>query len=641
MACCEHAGSNLRDLRARTQDIVDNEVVQTKNQRKFECLTQKPTEQFEQGIMQSSNGGTAMAAGRPAPEDSQMTLAAVATTQSTKSSMIRVAETEDQFNTECQKVLVSRSDRHGTTVEMDTCRAIDRMTDPEDRDGWTQQVVDRNKKCCGAKSGHLGHLFESQKVSVRRIKEFANIEKLEVAEIMLQETTARTTEIVHARWLDDVARRTPEDPAADRSSEDATITASRIMLIIAATKVIEKEQHHSMSDGWRSMATWNEYETDKCWEEVKNILMGELDIGVPMIFVSENHGCVIVHRGINFPSSGGDAGSNGTGCVRMAHSDTKIMPQIKPMWFDGEMTGKRNSCRGMRWSLQGSEWKPNSKHVEHMARLWRLKLESKETPTPVTKATGRGRDIDETLMQHDVRASREAVGTSSPAVKPSIQKGTWLYRRQADPKVLRACQNTPRPAEHLTKETVLSTVGERACCDARPSRIRLTHRKSESHGTVRRLPEMASSWRVQEASPRSTQVAASERVRVAPSRTEQWRERVAPPELMSGSSRTVLTSKQTSQILEQIGTGAAGNSAICETCEGKQIESAAELDNRKIDSGGTPQERNPVEVRRQDLEQGTETETHTSESLTVWLRQMQQRQGEGRNSLSCIIQNRS
>ena len=55
MACCEHAGSNLRDLNARTQDIVDNEVVQTKNQRKFECLTKKPTEQFEQGIMQSSN----------------------------------------------------------------------------------------------------------------------------------------------------------------------------------------------------------------------------------------------------------------------------------------------------------------------------------------------------------------------------------------------------------------------------------------------------------------------------------------------------------------------------------------------------------------------------------------------------------
>ena len=33
MACCEHAGSNLRDLRAQTQDIVDNQVVQTDNQR--------------------------------------------------------------------------------------------------------------------------------------------------------------------------------------------------------------------------------------------------------------------------------------------------------------------------------------------------------------------------------------------------------------------------------------------------------------------------------------------------------------------------------------------------------------------------------------------------------------------------------
>ena len=78
MTCCEHVGSNLRDLIARTQDIVDNEVVQTKNQRKFERLTKKHTEEFEQGTTQSSNGGTAMAAGRPPPENSQMTLAAVA-----------------------------------------------------------------------------------------------------------------------------------------------------------------------------------------------------------------------------------------------------------------------------------------------------------------------------------------------------------------------------------------------------------------------------------------------------------------------------------------------------------------------------------------------------------------------------------
>ena len=161
-----------------------------------------------------------MAAGRPAPEDSHMMMAAVAesaTTQSTTSSTIRVVETEEQFNTECQKVLASRSDRHGTIADMDTCRAIDLKTDPEDCDGWTQQVVVWNKKCCGAKSGHLGHLFESQKVSERQIKELANIEKLEVAEITLQETRARTREIVYARWLDDVARGKPEDPTATRS----------------------------------------------------------------------------------------------------------------------------------------------------------------------------------------------------------------------------------------------------------------------------------------------------------------------------------------------------------------------------------------------------------------------------------------
>ena len=62
---------------------MDNEVVQTDSQHKFEHLTKKPTEQFEQGTVQGSTGGTAMAAGRPAPEDSQMTLAAVAESATT------------------------------------------------------------------------------------------------------------------------------------------------------------------------------------------------------------------------------------------------------------------------------------------------------------------------------------------------------------------------------------------------------------------------------------------------------------------------------------------------------------------------------------------------------------------------------
>ena len=77
------------------------------------------------------------------------------------------------------------------------------------------------------------------------------------------------------------------------------------------------------------MTTWNEHETDKCWEEVKSILTDDLDIGVSTTYVSEKHGYVHENRGTNFPSSGSDAESYETGCVRMAHSDTKIMPRIK------------------------------------------------------------------------------------------------------------------------------------------------------------------------------------------------------------------------------------------------------------------------------------------------------------------------
>ena len=150
-----------------------------------------------------------------------------------------------------------------------------------------------------------------------------------------------------------------------------------------------------------------------------------------------------------------------------------------------------------------------------MARLWRLKLGSKETQTLVTKATGRRRDIDETLMQHDVRASREAAGTRLSS------NGTIDI--ESEP----VCADARQTRKHCMLNTVAllgNTANGRV---AKPSRIRRRNRESESHGTVRRMPERASSWRV----------------------------RVAPPELMGGSSRTVLTSKQTSQILEQIGTG--------------------------------------------------------------------------------------
>ena len=96
-------------------------------------------------------------------------------------------------------------------MNADTCRTIVLVADPEDRDDWTQQVEDCNKKCFGAKRGHLGHPFESQKVSRDRIKELVNVEKLEVAEITMQKARAQASEIVYARWLDDAARGTPDD----------------------------------------------------------------------------------------------------------------------------------------------------------------------------------------------------------------------------------------------------------------------------------------------------------------------------------------------------------------------------------------------------------------------------------------------
>ena len=149
-------------------------------------------------------------------------------------------------------MLASRPERHGTIAEVGTCRAIDLMTDPEDCDGWTQQFVDWNKKCCGAKSGHLGHLFELQKASEDRTKELANIEKLYVAEITLQKG-AQSSKIVYARWLDDAARGTPEHSTTVRSREEVNAldredeveatpptTASRIILSVAATKPTAK-----------------------------------------------------------------------------------------------------------------------------------------------------------------------------------------------------------------------------------------------------------------------------------------------------------------------------------------------------------------------------------------------------------------
>ena len=191
------------------------------------------------------------------------------------------------------------------------------------------------------------------------------------------------------------------------------IKASRIILSLAATKPNAKDQHWPPSVGWRSMKAWyGRRETSKCWGfEIKNILMGESVVDVPTTCASENHGYVTVRRGTDFFSSGTAAAPGEVERVRTAHYNTKIMPHIGPTVFGGEILEGHHSYRRRRRSPRKSEWESNSKHVDDMTELSRRKLDSKRTPTPVTKATGKeDDDIDDELDQHDVRASREVAG---------------------------------------------------------------------------------------------------------------------------------------------------------------------------------------------------------------------------------------
>ena len=277
------------------------------------------------------------------------------------------------------------------------------------------------------------------------------------------------------------------------------------------------------------MKAWcGKRETDKCWgNEIKNILTDESVVDDPKTFVSENHGYVTVRHGTDFFSSGCAAAPGEVERVRMAHYyNTKIMPHVEPTVFGGEMIEGHHSNRRRRRSPRKSEWESNSKHVDDMTELSRRKRDSKTTPTPVTKATGKGRrDIDDEVDQHDVRASREVAGTGASSlqfVAFVVHPGeTWVFNYQADPKTLYVYTDTDGAAEDLTGKFVSSTVERYGshildCSAAEQSRIALAQRETESHGIVRRVAEAASSWRV----------------RVAPPWIRQRWERVAPPELL-------------------------------------------------------------------------------------------------------------
>ena len=205
------------------------------------------------------------------------------------------------------------------------------------------------------------------------------------------------------------------------------------------------------------------------------------------MFVSESHGYVTVCHGDDFVSL------DEVDRVLTTHFDTKILPRIGPTAYGGEVTEGKHLGRTIRWSPQGFEWDSNSKHVEDMVELCGLKQKSKGAPTPITKATEKGRrDIDDDLEPHDAQTFRQAAGTglhlsidrpslqyamsvvmsgmSEPKVVHQLQVvrvaryvlqhpgETWLFNYQANRKTLYVYMDTDWAADELTRKSVSSTV---------------------------------------------------------------------------------------------------------------------------------------------------------------------------------------
>ena len=160
--------------------------------------------------------------------------------------------------------------------------------------------------------------------------------------------------------------------------------------------------------------------------------------------VSENHGYVTVCHGDDFVSCGSVAALDEVDRVQTAHLDTKVLPRIGPTAYGGEVTEGKHLGRTIRWSLQGFEWESNSKHVEDSVDLSGLKLESEGAPTPITKATGRGRrDVDDSLNEADAQTFRQAAGTGlyMSIDRPSLQFAMPVVMSgMSEPKVVHQSQ---------------------------------------------------------------------------------------------------------------------------------------------------------------------------------------------------------
>ena len=229
-------------------------------------------------------------------------------------------------------------------------------------------------------------------------------------------------------------------------------------------------------------------------------------------------------HGDDFVSCGSAAALDEVDIVLTTHFDTKILPRIGPTAYGGEVAEGKHVGRTIRWSLQGFEWESNSKHVEDMVELCGLKQESKAAPTPITKATGKGRrDIDDDLEPLDAQTFKQAAGTGLylSIDRPSLQfamsvvmsgmgepkvvhplqvvrvaryvlhhRGeTWLFNYQANSKTLYVYTDTDWAADELTRKSVSCTVERYGshmfdCSVAKQSLVALSSGEAEFYGIV-------------------------------------------------------------------------------------------------------------------------------------------------------------
>ena len=228
---------------------------------------------------------------------------------------------------------------------------------------------------------------------------------------------------------------------------------------------------------------------------------------VPMMFVTENHEYVAVCHGDDFVSCGSAAASDEVDRVLTAHLDTKILPRIGPKAYGGEVTEGKHLGRTTDGALKIS----NGSQTANTLKTW-------------WSCAERGRrDINDTLNGADAQTFRQAAGTGlyMSIDRPSLQFAmsvvsgmsepkvvhllnvvrvaryvlqhpgeAWRFGYQADPKTLCVYTDTDWAADELTRKSVSCTVERYGshmldCSVAKQSLVALSSGETEFHGIVR------------------------------------------------------------------------------------------------------------------------------------------------------------